>query len=431
MTHPTGREPSCCDDFRAAPTGVSRRSLLRGVGAVAGAGMVTTATFGNTFTQTAYAAAGKATTGRVLVVLSMRGAADGMSLVVPHADPVYYKARPRIAVPADRLLAADAMFGLHPSLAPLMPLWSSGKMAAIHATGLAAPNRSHFSAMEAVEDADPGSRERIGWLNRLVGRNGTPAPVQAIGFGSGVASTALMGPHPVLSTTTVDSVRLAGTWDKSSEKARQKAMRKMWGNASGPLGDGARAALNVVDTFAGVRATEKNPVNGAVYKSGGLADALHGAARVIRAGVGAELVTIDHGNWDHHDSLGTPDSGYLKNSADEFAINVAAFFTELGEMAANVTLVTISEFGRRTTENANMGLDHGYGNVMFAMGAGVNGGRYYGRWPGLTLGNDSDLLVTTDYRSVLSEIVTARLGVSTATVFPGFAPETLGFMNTY
>lgn len=424
----TGNEPSCCEEYR----GVSRRGFMRGLGAAAGAGLVATSTFGSTFTSTSYAAAGSKASGRVLVVLSMRGAADGMSLVVPHADPVYYKARPRIAVPADRLLAADAMFGLHPSFAPLLPMWTSGKMAAIHATGLPSPNRSHFSAMEAVEDADPGSRERIGWLNRLVGRNGDPGPAQAVGFGSGVASTALMGPHPVLATPSVDSVRLAGTWDRDSEKARQKAMRKMWGNVRGPLGEGARSALDVVDQFALVRDKEKEPVNGAVYRAGGLADALRNAARTIRAGMGAEIITIDHGNWDHHDNLGTPDGGYMKTCADELAINLAAFFTELGAAAAaNVTVVTISEFGRRTTENANMGLDHGYGNVMFVLGAGVNGGRYYGNWPGLTVGNDSDLLVTTDYRSVLSEIVTTRLGASTATVFPGFAPQTLGFMNGF
>jgi uncharacterized protein (DUF1501 family) len=427
----TPTEPSCCEEYARANAGVSRRGLLRGMGVAAGAGMVATSTFGSTFSQTAYAAAGKKASGRVLVVVSLRGAADGMSLVVPHGDPVYYKARPRIAVPADRLLAADAMFGLHPSFAPLLPMWTSGKMAAIHATGLPSPNRSHFSAMEAVEDADPGSRERIGWLNRLVGRDGAPEPVQAVGFGSGVAPTSLMGAHQVLATTSVDSVRLAGTWDKDSEKARHKAMSKMWGDARGPLGDGARAALDVVDRFAAVRDKEKEPVNGAIYRAGGLADALRNAARVIRAGMGAELVTIDQGNWDHHDNLGTPDGGYMKTCADELAINLAAFFTELGPAAANVTLVTLSEFGRRTTENANMGLDHGYGNVMLAMGAGVNGGRYYGNWPGLTVGNDSDLLVTTDYRSVLSEIVTTRLGASTATVFPGFAPQTLGFMNGY
>lgn len=418
----TMTEPSCCDEYR----GLSRRGFLRGSAAVAGAGMATTA-FSGAFTQTSYAAG---PVDRILVVLSMRGAVDGMSLVVPHGDPVYYQARPRIAVPANRLLAPDAMFGLHPSLAPLAPMWAAGKMAAVHATGLASPNRSHFSAMEAVEDADPGSTTRVGWLNRLVGGGGSRDPLRAIQFGSGVGSTAITGPQPVLATTTVDGVRLAGTWDEASEKLRHKAMKKVWVGPNGPLAEGARAALRVVSDFADVRATDTDPINGAVYRSGGMGDALHSAARTIRAGVGAEVITIDTGNWDHHDNLGTPDGGYFKNSADEFAINLAAFFTELGADAAKVTLVTISEFGRRLTENANMGLDHGYGNAMLVFGAGVNGGRYYGRWPGLTPGGDADLLVTTDYRSVLSEIITARLGASSATVFPNFAPEVVGAVSS-
>ena len=90
--------------------------------------------------------------------------------------------------------------------------------------------------------------------------------------------------------------------------------------------------------------------------------------------------------------------------------------------------MALSEFGRRVQENINMGLDHGYGNVMMVAGAGVKGG-YYGKWPGLTNELDSDLLVTTDYRSVLSEVVAGRFGVSTASVFPGFVREPIGVMN--
>ena len=143
----------CCDEFK----GTSRRGFLRGSLALGGAAAMTVA-HGTAFTQTSYAATGVAD--QVLVVLSMRGACDGLSLVVPHADPVYYQARPKIAVPSDQLLVKDGFFGLHPALAPLVPLWNAGKMAAVHATGLPVPNRSHFSAMEEVEDADPGSKAR-------------------------------------------------------------------------------------------------------------------------------------------------------------------------------------------------------------------------------------------------------------------------------
>jgi uncharacterized protein (DUF1501 family) len=410
----------CCDDFRAT----SRRGFLRGSLALGGAAAMTVA-YGDVLTQTAYAAEPAE---QVLVVLSMRGAADGLSLVVPHADPVYYQARPTIAVASDRLLVKDAMFGLHPSLAPLLPLWSAGKVAAVHAAGLPVANRSHFSAMEEVEDADPGSAARVGWLNRLVGRDGTGSPIEAVQMGGGVPSAAVCGPEPVLVTAGVDEVQLAGA-DANTEAARRTALDTAWSGASGDLAFGLRSALQVVSDFAPVRSTSATPPAGVTYPRSSLGDALHASARTIRADVGAEIITVDHGSWDHHTWVGTPDNGNIKNMAGDFAGAVAAFFDDLGPLASKVTLVTISEFGRRVVENANHGLDHGHGNVMFAMGAGVKGG-YYGTWPGLTKTSDADLLVTTDYRSVLNEVITTRMGASTASIFPGLSATTTGFMTS-
>ncbi|WP_139980210.1 DUF1501 domain-containing protein [Nocardioides litoris] len=412
------RQPSsCCDDYART----SRRGFLRGAAVVGGAAAVT-AVHGTAFTETSYAADGSAP--QVLVVVSLRGACDGLSLVVPHADPVYYQARPRIAVPRDQLLARDAMFGLHPALAPLKPLWDAGKMAAVHATGLPSPNRSHFSAMEELEDADPGSPARVGWLNRLVGRDGgAGSPVEAIQYG-GTPATSMSGPQPVLVAPGIDGVRLAGPDDATGSANRRRSLQTLWAGSGSTLGTGFASTLEVVDEFAPVRAAAQGPANGAVYPDSDLARALKDTARTIRADVGAEIITVDHGSWDHHTWIGTTADGNLKRRADELAGSLAAFFTDLGPLASKVTLVTVSEFGRRVAENAEQGLDHGYGNVMFLIGAGVKGGRYYGRWPGLTGTSDADLLVTTDYRSVLSEVVTKRFGASSAQVFPGFQPDT-------
>ncbi len=410
-----------CEEF--AQGGLGRRAFLRGL-TVAGGAAAVTAVHGSAFTSTSYAAA---PVDRVVVLLSMRGACDGLSLVVPHADPAYYAARPSIAVPSSRLLAKDGFFGLHPALAPLVPWWDGGSMAAVHATGLPAPNRSHFSAMEELEDADPGSSARVGWLNRLVGRNGTGSPIEAIQYGGGVPITALAGPEPTLAAADTDSVSLSGYWDAASEAKRRASLERLWNGVPGPLGAGARNAFDVVDEFGPVR-DGGGPANNAVYPNGSdLGAALASTARTIRADVGAEVIAVDHGSWDHHTWIGQPDNGNLRRMADEFALSVAAFLTDLGPtLSAKVTLVTVSEFGRRVKENANQGLDHGYGNVMFLLGAGVKGGQYYGTWPGLTNAADADLLVTTDYRSVLSEVVTKRLGASSTTVFPGFTPAPVG-----
>ena len=270
----------------------------------------------------------------------------------------------------------------------------------------------------------------MGWLNRVSGRNGTGSPIEAIQFGGGVPTAAMSGPEPVLVTPDADSVTLSAASDATSLAKRRQSMTRMWGDVPGPLGGGARTALDVVDQFAPVRAGSSTPANGATYPTNSdLARALASTARTIRADIGAEVITVDHGSWDHHTWIGTPDNGNLRRMADEFALSLAAFLTDLGPLASQVTVVTLSEFGRRVKENANQGLDHGYGNVMFLVGAGVKGGRYYGSWPGLANTTDADLLVTTDYRSVLSEVVTTRLGASSAGVFPGFSPAPVGVMS--
>lgn len=414
-------QPGCCEEF----TGLSRRGLLRGAIAAAGVG-VTGSLFGSTFLQASYGATRPA--GNVLVLLSLRGASDGLSLVVPHGDPAYYAARPRIAIPKTTLLGQDAFFGLHPKLAPILPLWNAGKMAVVHATGLPVANRSHFSAMEEVEDADPGSKARIGWVNRLIGQDSYTNPLQAVGMGMPVPITALYGPQGTVTASSIDDLGLAGAdkWDPHGR--RHRSMTTMWKDAGGALGTGARSALTAINDFAPVRASSATPANGASYPKDDLGRALHAAARMIRTNVGVDVIAVDHdGGWDMHTDLGTLEWGRMTQAASSLAGGLAAFFSDLGTLGDKVTLVGISEFGRRVKENANYGLDHGHGNAMFLLGAGVKGG-HHGSWPGLQNTLDADLAVTTDYRSVLAEVVTKRMGASSAAVFPGFVPESVGAM---
>jgi uncharacterized protein (DUF1501 family) len=406
----------CCPEFAA----VSRRGLFTGAVALAGA----TTLVGSAAVTASAASVVPASS--VLVVLSLRGAADGLSMVVPHADPVYYSARPRIAVPADRLLAKDGMFGLHPSLAPLLPMWTAGQVAAVHATGLPAPNRSHFAAMEEVEDADPGSDTRSGWLNRLIGTAPGRSPLQGFNMSGGVTPTSLFGPEPTMSASEVDDVGLPGE-DKWDHGERRRSLRTLWDHDRGPLGRAMRSTYEAVDTFGPAKAAADTTSS---YPDTDLGKALAQVARTIRGNVGVEVFTVDQGDWDMHAGLGSADGGWMVDNVSELAGAIAAFFGDLGDQAAKVTLVTISEFGRRVVENASQGLDHGYGNVMLLAGAGVRGGRFYGSWPGLRADGDADLLVTTDYRSVLAEVVATRFQASTATVFPRFSPTSVGVMSS-
>jgi uncharacterized protein (DUF1501 family) len=415
MTQPA--DTDCCDEFRA----ISRRGLLTGAVALAGA----TTAVGSAVVTAAPASAASASS--VLVVLSLRGAADGLSLVVPHGDPLYYQARPRLAIAKSQLLAPDAMFGLHPKLAPLLPLWTSGRLAAVHATGLPAPNRSHFAAMEEVEDADPGSAKRRGWLNRLIGARPGSSPLQGFSVGTGVVPGSLFGSEPVMSTDSVQDMSLPGDDKWVVRDGRKRSLHTMWDGNRTPLGTAMRSTFGALGAFQPVlRAADHS----SSYPSSDLGMALASVARIIRGNVGVEVLTVDQGDWDMHSDLGTLAWGRMIDNTDDLARSVAAFMGDLGTQATKVTLVVLSEFGRRTVENDNYGLDHGYGNVMLVAGAGVKGGKVYGTWPGLTLADDADLRVTTDYRSVLSEVVSSRFRASTATVFPGFTPSPVGLMSS-
>jgi uncharacterized protein (DUF1501 family) len=416
----TSTEP-CCAEFAR----LSRRGLFTGAVALAGA----TTMVGSAVVRAA-AAPADAKARAVLVVLSMRGAADGLSLVVPHADPNYYKARPKIAVPSDSLLAKDGMFGLHPELAPLLPLWDGQQLAAVCAAGLPSPNRSHFAAMEEVEDANPGSGVREGWLNRLIGTDNNDSPLQAFNLAEGVPPASLYGGQSYVSAGSVDAVQIPGDdeWDPNGQ--RMKSLHRLWDGSNTPMGKAMRSTFRAVADFQPVRDTATHPQNGAAYPDNDLGNALREVARIVRGDVGVEVITVDQGDWDHHTGLGTIERGRMKDNAGDFATSVAAFFKDLGPtLTDKVTLVTISEFGRRVHENGNGGLDHGYGNVMFLAGAGVNGG-YHGTMPVLDADDqNADVTVTTDYRSVLAEVVSTRFGASTASVFPGFSPAPVGAMK--
>lgn len=411
-----------CADFTT-----SRRRFLAGLGAATGSAVVG-GLVGDAYQQVAFGATGASP--NVVVVLSLRGGADGLSLVVPHGDSAYGRQRSRIAVPTSTLLARDSAFGLHPGFKPLEAMWQRGEFAAVNAVGMPTPNRSHFSAMEKVEDADPGSSERRGWINRMVGLQGGSSPVQAVQMGGSLIPTSLYGSSPVMGLRQLADLLLTG--DPREERTHRDSLNTVWQGVGGSLGQGARGALQVTEDLRSLGNTVPAPANGASYPVGDLGDALKSTATMIRAQVGARVVTIDYGSWDMHANLGTVEWGPMQSMVDELAKALAAFFTDLGALGAAVTVVTMSEFGRRVQENGAMGLDHGYGSCMLLLGGGVRGGRYHGTWPGLDAGRlvDGDLAVTTDSRSVIAEVLRSRMGdVSIPEVFPDFTPTTVGAMQ--
>jgi uncharacterized protein (DUF1501 family) len=411
-----------CDEIKS----LTRRGLLGRTLAVGGGAALAGLVGEGLSTNLAFAAG--TYTGDTLVVLSLRGGFDGLSAIAPIGDPDYYKARPTIALPKSQAIAGDGQFGLHPALAPLLPMWQGGNLAAVHAVGQPSPTRSHFAAMEEMERAAAGTSLRSGWLDRMLGMTGATGPLAGVSMGNAMPSRLLGGPTADVSMASVNDFMLAGD---STKRQMAGALRKMYSDAPDLLAAPAKAADAALTATASVRATAYTPANGAVYPATSLGKALQDVARLIKANVGLAAAAVDSGDWDMHEGLGTAVKGQrMYNNLNDMALALAAFAADLGPAGmANVTLVTISEFGRRVKENASRGVDHGHGNAMLLMGGGVRGGKVYGGWPTLAPGAlvAGDLAATTDYRSVIGEILQKRCGFGALdTVFPAVSPSSFG-----
>ncbi|MFN8126403.1 MAG: DUF1501 domain-containing protein [Candidatus Nanopelagicales bacterium] len=413
---------SCPEARRMA---VSRRSLLRALG-IGGAAVATSSMVD---VRVAFGAdAGWA--GDTVVVLFLRGGFDGLSAVAPVGDPDYRTWRPTIAVPSDSAITLDRTFGLHPSLSALRPVWEGGDLAVVHAAGLANPNRSHFSAMDEMERAAPGSNLRTGWLDRTLGTHDAAGPFGAVQLGSSSIPFSLRGPQPELGMESLRSFSLNGA-DDATERARWRtALTSLHSDAPAGMAASATGTLAALDTTATLIEQNADPAHGAVYPDTGLGGALRDAARLIAADIGVRVITIDEGDWDMHADLGPVDYGWMHDKLADLGGSLAAFATDLGPRLDQVTLVTMSEFGRRVEQNESGGVDHGWGNCMFVLGGHVVTG-VHGAWPTLAPDRltEGDLTATTDYRAVLADVLANRTGASVEqirTVFPGYTGETLG-----
>jgi uncharacterized protein (DUF1501 family) len=422
-------QTSPADDCGCPDFSVTRRSILKTATALGG-GLAVSQMFGDSMMQATFAGTAG---GNVLVVVSLRGGIDGLGVVVPHGDPGYYKVRPTTAIPAASLICADAMFGLHPSMAPLQKYWESGELAAIQATGLPVVNRSHFSAIEEVEDADPGSAVRSGWINRMIGLGSTSNPLDAVQVGMDFPTTALSGNAPTIAARNLSVLQVPGLDGYVNQ--RYSSLETMWAGARTPLAGAAVQAVSISKGPGQVLASK--PASTAGYPTAWNATPFvapfQAAAQLIKADVGTDVVAIDAGSWDLHANYGSVQGGTMMYNIDGFAQSMAAFLNDLGDLRQRVTVVTISEFGRRVAENGSKGFDHGWGNMMLVAGAGVKGGKYYGNWPTLDAAAlaEGDLKVTTDYRNVLGEIVARRFpDRSLPQLFPGLSYSPLSFMQS-
>lgn len=366
----------------------------------------------------------------VLVVLYLRGGMDGLTLCVPHGESELYARRPLTAIPPpgqpNGAVNLDGFFGLAPAAAGLLAPYQTGELLFVHACGTTDPSRSHFDAqkfMEAGTPNQPSLPTSTGWVGRYLS-TATPissGPLRAVSLDYLVPRGFAGGPK-TLPIADPDTFTMPGS--NASVARRRETLQAMYGAESFPLGPAASSTFSTIQLLDAIDFAGYVPQNGAVYPTTQLGQRMRSVAALIKANVGIECLSVDMEGWDHHVNLG-PIQGTMAGMMTNLSQSLHAFWKDMGLGIRRVVVVAMSEFGRRVAENGNQGLDHGHGGLMLVMGGGILGGRVLTDWPGLSPSqlDNGDLRVTIDYRDVLSEILSRRMGATNlATVFPNYTP---------
>jgi uncharacterized protein (DUF1501 family) len=421
-----------CGRDVARRNGMTRRGFLRG-GALALVGTSVVPAF---LTRAIYAEVDRAAAQRKkLVVIFQRGACDGLNVVVPHSEKNYYRMRPTIAIQKNEVLDLDGFFGLHPAMGAMKPMYDQGHLAIVHAAGSPDPTRSHFDAQDFMESGTPGVKSTPdGWLNRALLVDGaesrSSSPFRAVALNAEVPRT-LEGKVPAVAVANLQDFSVGGRGTQSS--AVSNAFEAMYDESTDAVLHGTgEETFEAVKMLKAANPAQYRPAAGVVYPNGAFGNSMKQIAQLLKANLGVEAAFADIGGWDTHQNQGGA-NGQLANRLTEFSNGIAAFWRDMGDEAENVTLVTMSEFGRTARQNGTGGTDHGHANVMFVLGGQVKGGKVYGAWPGVNdeqLNEGRDLKVTTDFRNVLGEAAYKTLGARKLdVVFPGAQLDADRFLN--
>jgi uncharacterized protein (DUF1501 family) len=381
---------------------------------------------------------------KILVAVFQRGAADGLNIVVPFSERRYRELRPTLAIApptgqsnangpipngplSGNAIDLDGRFALNGAMQPLKALWDKQQLAIVEATGSPDSSRSHFDAQDYMESGTSGKTMGDGWLNRALPPAGPEtSPLRAVAMGNQVART-LRGEHEAIAVGDSQQFNM-GNQDAASilESLYATSADAQWGRT----GKDAFEAMKVIQS---INRSPYDPQGGAQFygQGGELGRSLQQLARLIKADAGIEAAFAEIGGWDHHGN----ENQQLSNLLRQFSSALAAFTQDMGDRMEDIVLVTMSEFGRTVEENGNAGTDHGHGSLMMVLGGPVQGGKVYGKWPGLEreqLFEGRDLAVTTDFRAVLSELIRGHLGQKDlGPVFPGYQPgDPLGLLRS-
>ena len=358
----------------------------------------------------------------IIISVFLRGAADGLNIIPPWGDPDYYKLRPSLAIPAPGseggALPLDDLFGFHPGMENLLPVYEAGDLAVVHACGSPSPSHSHFEAQDLMERGlESAMDEYNGWLGRYLDyrRDDSFGVFHAVAMGIAAPRTLA---HQA-STIAMPGIEEFALLLPEEDEDEIRGLLQAFYDGDQALDLASRDTLSAVDELAAADPLQYPPENGAEYPDTEFGRQMQAVGQLIKADLGLRAGALNLGGWDTHEG----ESATLNALVPELADTLAAFHKDMGERMSAITLVVMTEFGRRAYENGSAGTDHGHASFMLAMGKNVNGGKVFHDWPGLgtsDLYGKGDLEVTIDYRSVLGELISRRTaGMPMDQLFPG------------
>jgi uncharacterized protein (DUF1501 family) len=394
-------------------TPISRRAFIRRAALLSASGIVLLSPHAWAATST------DSSSNRRLIVVFLRGAVDGLNVVVPHGESAYYDARPTIAIGRtganDGVIDLDGYFGLHPALAPLEANWRDGTLAFVHACGSPDPTRSHFDAQDFMESGTPGVKStRDGWLNRTVAQiPGTHSSTEALSLGPTVPRI-LSGSQQVANIALGRAAARPMPMDRPIIEAAFDRLYTGNDSISRAYRDGRESRKRLMSELA----QDMTEADAGAPSPQGFSDDTNRLARLIGRDPTIRVAFMALGGWDTHINQGAT-NGQLAGHLKPLGEGLASLTKSLGPSYQDTVILVISEFGRMVHENGNGGTDHGHGNVMWVMGGPVKGKKVYGDWPGLSTANlyqERDLAITTDFREPIATVLKSHMQFSEAQI---------------
>lgn len=378
---------------------------------------------------------------KILVSIFQRGAMDGLMAVSPFEDPFLKAARPGLFISPSKtasnnpLIDLDGRFGLHPSMKAFERFFREKRLAIVHGIGSPNNTRSHFDAQDYMESGTPFNKgTSSGWLNRAVGLMGHEAtPFQAVSLTNSMPRS-FYGENPCLSIANLQDFNIQLRASQVNTNRVSQSFEELYDQtSSGLLKATGRESFDALKVIKSVDVKNYKPSDNAVYPNSPLGNSLKQIAQLIKMNVGLELAFAESGGWDTHFNQGA-ENGIFSRNVNDLSMSIMAFWTDLEQFQDDLTVMTMTEFGRTVKQNGTGGTDHGRASCNFILGNDVNGGLVHGKIAPLAIENledGRDLAVTTDFRTVFSEVAEKHLLISNKNqvLFPGFEGKGIGVMN--